>query len=310
MDTLFPLEVLFEEAGAGTHTLPLPPELERLYGRFSLPEPANRPNHPYIISNFVTTLDGVVALNDPAHPSGGDISGGNKHDRMVMGLLRAVADAVIVGAGTFRAVPRHLWTAEYIYPPLSAAYQQLRTAMGKTTAPLNVIVSASGNLDLSRPVFQSGDVPVLIVTTSHGAQRIASQRIPDALQVSTIEQKEVITAKDILQAVQKCRADPGGRPGRDILLVEGGPQLMGDFLAEQCLDELFLTLAPQIAGRSSELERPGLVAGKLFAPNHPLWSSLVSIRREESLLFLRYRFGRTTASVAPTDDEEKENVNA
>jgi riboflavin biosynthesis pyrimidine reductase len=281
----------------------LPPELERLYGHFSLPESANRPNHPYIISNFVTTLDGVVALNDPAHPSGGDISGGNKHDRMVMGLLRAVADAVIVGAGTFRAVPRHLWTAEYIYPPLSETYRQLRTTLGKTDAPLNVIVSASGNLDLSRPVFQSGDVPALIVTTPHGAQRIASQSIPETVQISTIEHKEAITAKDILQAVQSVN-------NAQIILIEGGPQLMGDFLAEQCLDELFLTLAPQIAGRTDEIERPGLVVGKLFAPEHPLWGRLVSIRRGGSHVFLRYQFGRATASVAPTDDEEIENENA
>ena len=306
MDTLSPLEVLFEETEAGTRELPLPPELESLYGHFFLPEPADhadRPNRPYIISNFVTTLDGVVALNDPAHPAGGDISGGNKHDRMVMGLLRTIADAVIVGAGTFRAVPRHLWTAEYIYPPLSAAYRQLRTAIGKTTAPLNVIVSASGNLDLSRPVFQSRDISALIVTTAHGAQRIAAQVIPETVRVSTVEHQETIAAKDILQAVQRARQT-------QIILVEGGPQLMGDFLAEQCLDELFLTLAPQIAGRSGEIERPGLVAGRLFAPDHPLWSRLVSIRREESLLFLRYRFGRATASVAPTDYEEKEIVNA
>ena len=278
MHELTPLEQLSSEEGG--HSLPLPPALAALYGPFSLPAHNGR---PYVISNFVTTLDGVVALNDPAHPSGGDISGANTYDRMVMGLLRAVADAVIVGAGTLRAVPKHRWTAEYIYPPLSSAYQQLRTSMGKTASPLNVIVTASGAIDLNQPLFQSNEVPVLIVTTAHGAQRIALQNPLPMTRVSVVEHEDTITAREILQAIQSVLT-------AQTILVEGGPQLMGDFLAEQCLDELFLTLAPQIAGRTDAIERPGFVSGKLFAPDHPLWSKLISIRRAESHLFLRYRF--------------------
>ena len=76
----------------------------------------------------------------------------------------------------------------------------------------------------------------------------------------------------------------------DVILVEGGPQLIGDFFAGQRLNELFLTLAPQIAGRDSSVERPGLVAGKTFAPEGPLWSRLVGIKRGGSHLFLRYAF--------------------
>ena len=63
---------------------------------------------------------------------------------------------------------------------------------------------------------------------------------------------------------------------------------MGDFFAEQCLDELFLTLAPQIAGRDVHSERPGLVMGRLFAPEHPLWGTLIGVKRGGSHLFLRY----------------------
>src|SRR5690348_13132821 len=102
MIALAPLDSLFEmERGVD---LPLPPELTELYGSLAFPqhtEPA------YVIGNFVTTLDGVVALNERDHTGGGDISGFNRHDKMVMGLLRAVADAVIVGAGTLRSVPKH-----------------------------------------------------------------------------------------------------------------------------------------------------------------------------------------------------------
>ena len=73
---------------------------------------------------------------------------------------------MIVGAGTLRDVPKHLWTAEHVYPALAEAYGQLRAALGKPEPPLNVIVTASGALDMALPVFKSGQVPVLIVTTT------------------------------------------------------------------------------------------------------------------------------------------------
>ena len=78
--------------------LPLPPRLARLYGCLRMPLPRTR---PYVFSNFATTLDGVVSLNTKGHASGGDISGFSAQDRMVMGLMRAIADVVIIGTGRF-----------------------------------------------------------------------------------------------------------------------------------------------------------------------------------------------------------------
>jgi len=279
MDTLTPLDSLFElERG---NVLPLPPELVTRYGPLHL---SSHPDRPTILSNFVTTLDGVVALNEPGHTSGGgDISGFNQHDRMVMGLLRAISDAVIVGAGTLRSVPRHLWTAEYIYPPFAGSYQQLRTSLGKSEPPLNVIVSARGEVDLQLPVFQSGEVPVLLITTTHGAGHLRAERLPPSMQVRVLQSMGSLNTRAILQTVRDIRRC-------DVILVEGGPQLMGDFFAEQALDELFLTLAPQIAGRDGQVERPGLVMGKRFAPAHPLWGTLISVKRSDSHLFLRYAY--------------------
>ena len=95
---LAPLDTLI--ATKRGKVLPLPPRLARLYGRLRMPLLRSR---PHVFSNFVTTLDGVVSLNVKGHASGGDISGFNAQDRMVMGLLRAVADVVIVGSGTLRA---------------------------------------------------------------------------------------------------------------------------------------------------------------------------------------------------------------
>ena len=76
----------------------------------------NRTEGPHVVSNFVTSLDGVVSLGVAGQAGGGPISGFNAHDRMVMGLLRALADAVVVGAGTLRSVPEHLWTADFACP--------------------------------------------------------------------------------------------------------------------------------------------------------------------------------------------------
>lgn len=284
MNNLTPLEPLFETEGESA--LSLPPDLATLYGRFHLPA---HPGRPYIIGNFVTTLDGVVTLNEPGHTGGGDISGWNRHDQLVMGLLRAFADSVIVGTGTLRAAPHHRWTAQYIYPPQADAYQQLRTSLSKEAPPLNVIVTAKGEVNPNLPVFQSGEVPVLLVTTMHGESRIRAKGLPSAVQIVSMKDTDSLSAQEIVQAV--CKVRPC-----QIILIEGGPQLMGHFLAEQLLDELFLTLAPQIAGRDGGTERPGLVSGQLFAPSHPLWGTLVSVKRGGSHLFLRYRFERNLRS--------------
>jgi riboflavin biosynthesis pyrimidine reductase len=276
---LVPLETLYEvERG---HALPLPSDLATLYGQLQFPP---HPGRPYVIGNFVTTLDGVVTLNVPGKAGGGPISGFNQHEHLVMGLLRALADAVIVGAGTLRAVsPHHRWTAQFIYPALSDGYQQLRTSLGKPEPPLNVIVTASGEVDLDLPVFQSDEDRVLIVTTTQGEKRIHEQSVPPTVQIASGQRTDILRAQTIVQAV--CDLRPCA-----MLLVEGGTRLLGTFLEEGLLDELFLTLSPQIAGRDTTIERPGLVTGTLFAPERPLWGILVSVKRGRSHLFLRYAF--------------------
>jgi riboflavin biosynthesis pyrimidine reductase len=91
----------------------------------------------------------------------------------------------------------------------------------------------------------------------------------------------------VLAAITECLGQTAPR-----VLLEGGPRVMADFFAEQQLDELFLTLAPQIAGRADDglAERPGLVAGRLLAPDQPVWGRLASVHQAGSHLFLRYQF--------------------
>ena len=197
-----PLESLFDQAHG--QALPLPEELLTLYGPLQFPL---RPSKPSIVGNFVSTLDGVVSLNIPGESDGGPISGGSPHDHLVMGLLRAVADAVIVGAGTLRAVSHeHRWTAAYIYPDLGDVYQQLRIRLGKPEPPLNVIITKGGELDLDLPLFQSGEVPVVIVTTTRGAARLREHSIPPAVRVAGVQKAGLLRAQSIVQAV--CEARP------------------------------------------------------------------------------------------------------
>jgi riboflavin biosynthesis pyrimidine reductase len=263
------------------NALPLPANLARLYGSLRLPP---RQSRPLVFSNFVTTLDGVVSLHVRGHAAGGDISGFNVQDRMVMGLLRAMADVVIVGSGTLAADREHIWTPEAICPELGADFASLRKALRKREYPQNVIVTGSGRVDLRLPVFKSRSVRTIVLTTTEGARRLARQSVTNSAQIRVIQRSgRAMSAMAILTEV--CRAQRVQR-----ILVEGGPTLLGDFFEEGLVDELFLTLAPQIAGREVNDGRPGIVMGKSFAPLNPLWGSLSDVRRGNSHLFLRYSF--------------------
>lgn len=92
--------------------LPLPPKLARLYGCLRMPVPRA---HPHVISNFVTTLDGVVSLNVKGHASGGDISGFSAQDRMVMGKSFALGDALWGSLIDVRRGSKHLFL-RYAFP--------------------------------------------------------------------------------------------------------------------------------------------------------------------------------------------------
>jgi riboflavin biosynthesis pyrimidine reductase len=261
--------------------LPLPQKLSRLYGTFRMPAPRKGLQ---VYSNFVSTLDGIVSLQVRGHSGGGDISGFSAEDRMVMGLLRAAADAVIVGSGTLAADPEHVWTAQAICPEYASDYRRFESALGKRSPSLNVIVSAFGSVDLRLPVFASGKVPVLIITTAPGAKQLRTRKVPDSVQIRTIRRRGgEIPALDILAEVS--RVITGKR-----ILVEGGPRLLATFYKERLLNEQFLSLAPQLAGRETGDARMGLVMGRTFAPRDPLWGQLTDARLGRRLLFLRYSF--------------------
>src|SRR5438105_15662568 len=128
-------DVLFE--ADGLPRFDLPEALRSTYGEFGLPARC-------LVANFVSSLDGVVAL--PAVPkSSSAIGRGHPADRFVVALLRAAVDAVVVGAGTYRqhAGP---WTAAKAHPDSAEAFAELRARLGLAPDPTLVIVTRSGNL--------------------------------------------------------------------------------------------------------------------------------------------------------------------
>ena len=113
--------------------------------------------------------------------------------------------------------------------------------------PLNVVVSGSGAVDLNEPNFHHPGLRVLIATTNAGGARLAQQELPDKVTALVVEGSADgrVAPGPLLAALWR---DYGVR----LALHEGGPSLFTSFLRADCLDELFLTLAPQFAGRADD----------------------------------------------------------
>ena len=262
----------------------LPEDLRTLYaGDLRFPVDSDR---TYVIGNFVSTLDGVVSYHIPGKAGGGEISGFNMADRFIMGLLRASADAIVVGAGTLRdTAAGHLWLAEHVYPEARELYARYRVdSLNKPRPPLTVIVSGSGAVDLQKAVFRTPEVKTLIITSPDRREWLASNGLDSLPSVEARVPDSVdgrITPASILKLLREEFAVKH-------LLHEGGPALFGDFVVHGCVDELFLTLAPQFAGRAIDAQRPGVISGTEFLPETAPWLKIVSVKQSADHLYLRY----------------------
>lgn len=260
----------------------LPAVLRERYGAdLRVPLVSGRPT---VIGNFVSTLDGVIAFDVNGLTGGGEVSGFFEPDRFVMALLRSLADAVVIGAGTFRADPRGRWVAESVHRESAALTSDWRASMHLARHPTTVIVTASGNIDLSQPGVSNPDVPVLLVTTSGGRHQLARHGSLPA----NVEVLEATSRADGVDA--RWLIDELGRRGWELILSEGGPHVMSDLVAAGLLDELFLTVAPQLAGRTSGNPRLALIEGHEFSVADAPWAQLIDVRSADDHLFTRYRF--------------------
>ena len=264
----------------------LPQGLQELYdGDLHFPTPPAQ--RPFVIANFVSSLDGVVSYKIEGHASGSAISGSDPADRFIMGLLRAAADAVMVGARTVHDVdPNGLWIPEYTYPDAKHLYTEYRVnVLHKPEYPLVVIVSGSGRLELGRAIFRTPGVHTVVITTSGGRDELARA---GAAKLGSVQIHAVDASGGRIAPLAILRL-LHVQFGVQRLLHEGGPTLFGQFLAAEAVDELFLTLSPQIAGRKVDANRPALVQGVEFKPDCAPWLQLLSVKQKAEHLYLRYR---------------------
>ena len=260
------LEVLFERPDAGSFDLPRA-LLENYGGQLGFPERC-------VFANFVASLDGIVALPGDTE-SGQIISGRNPADRFVMGMLRSCADAVLLGAGTFRKSGGHLWQPDRIYPAAAASFSEARAQLGLRSQPLLVLVSASGAIDLAEPAVENA----WIFTTSQGEAKLRD-RLPSTARLTVLD-SERIRLSDVVTAMNAA--------GLQRILTEGGPSLFSELVREGLVDQLFLTSSPALFGRFANDDRKALTDGLDLNGNR---LELLSVRRHGSHLFLRYALNR------------------
>jgi riboflavin biosynthesis pyrimidine reductase len=259
------LDVLFDAEAAQTEW---PASLVEMYGgSFGL-------RRPSVVANFVTSMDGVAALPDEERSSA-LISGGSRGDRLVMGLLRAHADAVLIGAGTLRSHPHSRWTPGDALKDAADDFAELRSSLGNGRQAVLAVVTASGRIDLEHPALTQDS---LIVTTEAGGRRLAEGS--SKAEVIAVGDGDTLDPRAVMAALRSR--------GLELILTEGGPTLFGHLLSADLIDELFLTVSPLIAGRAAKGERLGLVEDAAFLPALLKKATLRSVRRHESHLLLRY----------------------
>lgn len=181
-------------------------------------------------------------------------------DRTLMAMLRAVAGVIVVGAGTLRATRNHQWTPGALAADRAADLAELRAVAGRppSLAPL-MVVSSSGDIPGDAAAVAHPDVPLHVLIVEGGEEKAAT-------------------------IVDAARGFAAGGP----VLCEGGPHLFGTLLDGAVPIDLFLTLAPQLAGRSAtSAGRRSLVEGVELAP-FSRRAEVRSLRRAQHHLLLRY----------------------
>jgi riboflavin biosynthesis pyrimidine reductase len=263
-----PFDVLVDEASLPA--IPLPAELARVYGG-DLPF-----RDECVYANFVATLDGVVAIPS-LQESNTVIAGDNDADRFLMGLLRAVADAVLIGAGVLRASPTGTWRAEKIYPPAADGYAELRRALELAPEPEIAVLTGSGSIDSSHPVLEGRAV---VLTSDAGAERLRGD-VPDTAAVVSLGPEVRIPGEKVVSALRER--------GHRRILCEAGPHTFGPLLDAGVVDELFLTSSPLLAGDAGPGSRFRLVEAADLVPL--LECCPLGLRRHGAHLFARYALG-------------------
>jgi riboflavin-specific deaminase-like protein len=222
-----------------------------------------RAQRPYVVLNMVSTADGRATIGGRSGPIG------NRADRELFHGLRGTVDAVMVGAATVR-MERY----GRIIP--QEPRRRARRERGLSEEPLACVVSGRLSLPPDIPLLAEPAARVVVVTSSAAS-------LPDcAAQLDYVRAQ-----RDGLLDLPAALAELRERFGVRTLLCEGGPHLGAQLLAAGLLDELFLSLAPKLAGGDPATgEALRILAGMELEP--PVELELLGVLESDSELFLRY----------------------
>lgn len=241
-----------------------PPQLDALF-----PAPAQNLtdaallaelDHPCLRVNFVSSIDGAVTRDGLSGGLSGDA------DKRLFGLLRRVADAVLVAAGTVRE-------EGYDAMRVDDASVRWREAHGKPAHPVFAIVSGRLDLDPGSPIFTDAPTPPILITTKAGAAR--AHLYEGLAEVIITEDDEHVDGRTAVNVLRDR--------GLTRILCEGGPSFFGALIAADAVDELCLTLEPTL--EAGDARR--IAAG----PSLPRGMRLARVLASGSTLLLRYERG-------------------
>jgi len=217
------------------------------------------PRDSWVRANMVTSADGA------AYVDGRSTGLSSPDDKRIFGVLRALADVILVGAGTARA-------EEYRPALRRPSLASLRE--GRPQTPPIALVTRSLGLNLTSSLF-TGTLPdartiVITCAASDAGLRAETAKVADVI-VAGEESVDLAAALNELKARSMSR-----------VLCEGGPHLLGDLAAGGLLNELCLSVSPTLAG-------PG--AGRVIA-GQPLPACPMTLKHvlagADGFLFSRY----------------------
>jgi riboflavin biosynthesis pyrimidine reductase len=214
-----------------------------------------REQRPAVAMNFVATVDGRATMEGVSGPIGSDT------DTAMLAGLRCRFDAVMIGAGTMRA-------ERYGRLVSKQETRERRQRAGLPPEPLMVIVSGRLDLPWDAALFSDGG-EVLIFTASE------VEPPPTEAAVEVVRHDGFV---NLLEAMRYLRQERAVRA----LLCEGGPGLHGELEGGGMVDDLFLTIAPKLAGGGA----PRILEGELPSPAN---LELAWLLEEDGELFARYR---------------------
>ncbi|WP_050563517.1 dihydrofolate reductase family protein [Salinispora mooreana] len=235
---------------------------DELHERYALP--AHHEGYVRLVT--VSSIDGLAAVD------GSSAALTSSGDQRVYRLIKRDADLLLLGAGTVRA-------EQYGQTALSAPEIARRRANGLPPYPAVAVVTRSLDLDLGGPLFHRSigghrqPPPILIVPAAAAADH--GTAVADVADLLVAGDQEV----NLNQALQTLR-----QRGHRRIVCEGGPSLAGQLAQADLLDEICMTITPQLLAVAG----PRITAGPAGQPAGGQWQLHRSLLDEQGNLFLRY----------------------